>query len=135
MASNLRGIAMFIARSVLVAALLVQGAFIGAVGADASEFKASEAVSSTVIRSKGYDLKLSDGTIVKLTGAAVTQQPQKDCLVHIPSLRLEIENGLKAGTLRPIGSAAQEVKLQVRVTQEGNLWCFGGGTGCTIGIQ
>jgi len=128
---------MFIVRSILVAALLVQGAsIVPATAAETFQFKASEAVSSSVIRTKGYDLKLSDGTIVKLTGAQANQAPQKDCFVHIPSLRGQIETGLKAGTLKPIGSAAQQIKLQViQDPTTGELWCGGAGEGCTITIQ
>lgn len=127
---------MFIARSVLVTALLIQGAFIGAVTPSAAfEFNPSEAVSSTVLRSKGYDLKLSDGTIVKLTAATVAAQPQKDCFVHIPSVRQQIEGGLKQGSLQPLG-VEQNLTLQVKQDPNtGALWCGGAGTGCTIVIK
>ena len=77
------------------------------------QFNREQAVSSAVIRSEGYLLTLSDGTEVRLTGARADERPRQECLVHIPSLTRQIELGLRAGDIGPIGTAAQQVTLQV----------------------
>lgn len=99
------------------------------------EFNRDNAVASSVIRSGGYELILPDGTKVVLADVGVVERTQLDCLVHLPSLSRQIERGLRTGGLRPIGTAAQQVTLQVRQDPStGELWCAGAGTGCTIVI-
>ena len=99
-------------------------------------FNPEDGVSSAVIKSSGYELTLTNGAVVKLIGASMVQRPDQDCMVHIPSLRRTIERGLRAGTLSPIGTAAQQINLQaLQDPTTGEVWCRGAGSGCAIIIQ
>lgn len=128
-------------RFIIAAALLALAVLVSVPQTQADErpqFNREEAVSSAEIAQsdRGYMLTLSDGTEVRLTQARADRRPRQDCLVHIPSLRQRIEQGLRGGALAPIGTAAQSVSLQVRQDPTtGELWCGGAGTGCTIIIN
>jgi hypothetical protein len=119
--------------AVIVSAFLALGAIATASAQDRLELDPEDAVSSQEIRENGFVLMLSDGTEVRVTNAAIPERPRQNCLVHIPSLRTEIERGLRAGDLRPIGTAAQEFTLnRLLDDQTGETWCVGAGTGCNI---
>ena len=128
-------------RSALLAALIAGVALwvpAEAQAQDRPQFNREDAVSSADIRAseRGHLLLLSDGTEVRITGARADERPRQECLVHVPSLTRQIERGLREGALQPIGTAAQQVQLQVRQDPTtGELWCGGAGTGCTIIIQ
>ena len=128
-------------RSALLAALIAAiGLWVPAQAQaqDSPRFSREDAVSSAEIRTleRGYVLTLSDGTEVRITGARADERPRQECLVHVPSLTRQIERGLREGILQPIGTAAQQVQLQVRQDPTtGELWCGGAGSGCTIIIQ
>ncbi len=128
-------------RSALLGTLLtamVAGSLAEVQAQDRPRFNREDAVSSAEIASseRGYLLTLSDGTEVRITGARADESPRRECLVHVPSLTRLIEQGLRGGALEPIGTAAQQVSLQVRQDPTtGELWCGGAGSGCTIIIQ
>lgn len=126
-------------RAVLTAALLsAAGLLLPALAPaqDRPQFNREDGVPSELIREEGYVLRLSNGTEVHLTDVVTDGDPAAHCMVHIPSLRRQIERGLRTGLLEPIGMGAQTAKLQVLQDPEsGELWCRGGGSGCSIVIE
>ncbi|MEZ5668034.1 MAG: hypothetical protein R3F55_11490 [Alphaproteobacteria bacterium] len=124
-------------RLVSVASLLAAvGLSVPAMAEEPAQFNPEDGVSSATIRAQGFQLQLTDGTVVKLIGASMPRRPNQDCLVHIPSVRLAVERGIRAGTLGPIGTAAQQINLQaLQDPNTGEVWCRGAGTGCAIIIQ
>jgi len=88
-----------------------------------------EVVSSEVIREEGYVFHLSNGTEVRILGAFTQAGLPSHCLVHIPSLRAQVEDRLSSGDSESV------MKLQLQVWQDpstGAPWCKDYGKGCSI---
>lgn len=124
----------------LASCLVLPAALIAAtlslpVQAQEFQFNLEQALTSAEIQAGGVKIQLSDGTSVEII-SVTPPQGRADCLVHVPSLRMAIETGLRAGTLRPIGMATQQLTLQLKQDpRTGALWCGGAGTGCTIVVK